>query len=82
MTNRLKFTRKTLAWKSQTPTKCQICRKKISALFVDGRINRPGFRTWATMCVTCHGSIGSGLGTGCGQMFGRDTDGTFRKIWG
>lgn len=55
------------AWIGTVPTKCQICDNKLDRTFVDGRMK--GHGSWAIMCTECHKAFGTGLGTGCGQMY-------------
>lgn len=47
--------------------------------FVDGRTT---IGPWANMCVPHHRRIGVGLGTGRGQKWQRQADGSFIKIEG
>ena len=58
---------------------CNICGAPIVDNFIDGRtIN--GW--WAEMCAVCHLRYGVGLGTGQGQRFQRQDDGTWLKVEG
>ncbi len=79
MGTRITFTKNALQYVGDPPESCQICKKPIKALFVDGKI---ACGPWANMCITCHNDIGVGLGTGHGQLFSLDSDGIFRKAWG
>lgn len=58
------------------PTECQVCDCPITDKFVDGVIVSAG---WAYLCLSCHKSVGIGLGTGRGQQFVRIESGQFVK---
>lgn len=61
---------KSVTWIGDAPTKCDICKKPITTVFVDGRTSRG---PWACMCVACHATHGTGLGTGQGQQYEKQT---------
>jgi hypothetical protein len=71
-----------LKWYGEPSKRCQVCgtdlRKK--NIFVDGRLlGGP----WAILCRGCHEAYGVGLGTGKGQMYVREADGTtWNKVAG
>lgn len=50
----------------QPPKECNICHSPIEGAFVDGKTI---YGPWADMCMTCHGMVGVGLGTGMGQKY-------------
>ena len=56
-------------WSSERPEYCQICGGILIDFFVDGRIV---FGKWAIMCTECARYYGTGLGTGCGQLYRMD----------
>lgn len=58
--------------------KCDICSKKLRTTMIDGA-SRFG---WANMCKVCHARYGSGLGTGKGQLYKRQVDGSWLKVMG
>lgn len=60
-------------WFGQPPATCDICRKAITIAFVDGHTS---MGPWANMCLQCHASHGTGLGTGCGQQYEKEA-----KTW-
>ena len=64
------------AWVGRTPTACDLCNKPIINVFIDGRTS---FGPWANMCPECHVKFGVGLGTGRGQRYERDADGSWRQ---
>ncbi len=51
------------------PTKCDICKRKLKKVFIDGKTK---FGHWANMCQACHAEYGYGLGTGKGQLYTLD----------
>lgn len=53
---------------TEVPTECQICDTPIGDDIIDGVVVGAG---WAYMCPTCHGKVGTGLGTGRGQRYKR-----------
>lgn len=53
-------------WHGETPTKCEVCGRKLTTAFIDGR-TKTGF--WAIMCLACHKEFGVGLGIGKGQKY-------------
>ena len=70
-------TKRKKKWCSSIPECCNICSTPVTDRFIDGRIRTHG--SWAIMCTTCHAQYGVGLGLGCGQLYVKDTDGTFVK---
>jgi len=63
---------KKLQWLGSTT--CDICGAKNQSSIVDGRTKNG---QWAVMCLKCHRSKGVGLGTGRGQVYVRQADGTY-----
>jgi hypothetical protein len=61
------------------PKKCDICWRLIEEEFVDGA-TWMGY--WSNMCTSCHQDFGRGLGTGKGQRYKKQQDGTFLKVEG
>ena len=53
-------------WHNPLPNLCDICGKKITDTFVDGKVHNA---SWAIMCPKCFEQVGSGLGIGQGQMY-------------
>ena len=53
-------------WLSTPPTRCDICHKHITEVFIDGRTK---MGPWAAMCEDCFKSYGVGLGVGQGQEY-------------
>lgn len=64
-------------WCGAAPDVCQLCDQPITDTFIDGRTM---WGPWACMCKECWEEKGDGLGTGRGQMYGRQPDGRFLKI--
>jgi hypothetical protein len=64
-------------WCGEGPKVCQICDRPIAEVFVDGRTQ---WDCWAFMCRDCHETHGEGLGTGKGQLYGKQSDGRWKKI--
>jgi hypothetical protein len=58
---------------------CNICNKKHLDEYVNG-LTYSGW--WADMCIRCYCFRGVGLGTGKGQLYLFDRDGTYKKIQG
>ncbi len=67
-------------WIGDKPKVCQMCGGKIVDIFIDGKVGR--FGSWAIMCNSCHISSGTGLGTGKGQKFEKQPNGSWLKIEG
>ena len=68
----------TKQWIGQAPSQCQLCERKLTTSFVDGRVqNGPwsSTMTWAIVCEECHLSHGVGFGTGKAQKFVLDDSG-------
>lgn len=59
---------------------CDICKTPIKDEFVDGRVQ--GISSWALLCLVCHREHGVGLGTGRGQRYQRQPNGSFTKVEG
>lgn len=61
------------------PNCCDICKIKITSVFIDGKTK---FGPWADMCLNCHTIHGVGLGLGRGQKYELQPDGKYRKVEG
>jgi hypothetical protein len=61
-------------WMGTPPSKCDVCRADIKEIFIDGNMK---VGSWANMCFSCHKQHGVGLGTGRGQKYRKQSDGTF-----
>lgn len=57
-------------WLSDAPTHCDLCGRGITEHFVDGKTV---LGPWGIMCMTCHASVGCGLGVGRGQEYDLET---------
>lgn len=62
-----------------SPVTCNICSRTIGDKFYDARVRGGG---WADLCPACFRQIGNGLGTGNGQEYTKQPDGTFQKTAG
>lgn len=71
---------KKVRWIGSPPKKCDICHKPITDEFVDGATQFRGI--WGNMCPDCHKKYGNGVGTGSGQRYVKQEDGTFLKVEG
>ena len=60
--------------------KCDLCEAE-SKIYIDGVLAENG-HTWANMCPSCHIMFGVGLGTGLGQKWRENKDGTKTKLEG
>ena len=56
------------------PIACQICNKKINDRFYDCKVSLGG---WCDCCPACSSNYGIGLGTGKGQEYIKQDNGTF-----
>lgn len=61
------------------PPACDTCSDQIQEAFVDGRTYTG---RWASMCMDCYGEFGVGLGTGKGQRYEKQDNGSWRKVEG
>lgn len=66
-------------WTSLVPDKCQLCFRKITDKFIDGKVAVS--RVWAIMCFGCHEIHGVGFGVGKGQKYVKK-DELFEKVEG
>jgi hypothetical protein len=66
-------------WCGDPPTACDLCGRKITDVFVDGKTLRG---PWGNLCLLCHCQYGIGLGTGRGQKYERQPDGSWQKVGG
>lgn len=66
-------------WMGSTPDKCDICGESVGEKFVDGKTT---MGPWGILCVTCHKSVGVGLGLGKGQLYEHQKSGDWMKIAG
>lgn len=66
-------------WIGTAPARCQLCLDEIKDSFVDGKTCDG---RWAFMCTNCHAEEGYGLGTGKGQKYTLQPDGTWEKVEG
>ena len=55
-----------LKWYGILPKTCDICKRPLRRLFVDGRTK---MGPWAIMCSSCHREQGVGLGLSKGQKY-------------
>ena len=60
----------TKKWMSSKPVVCDLCKKPLKRVFIDGRTS---FGSWAIMCPVCHTEHGGLLGLGSGQMYNAET---------
>lgn len=77
MVNTVMSAAATTVWIAPVPESCEMCKKPITNIFVDGRIK---FGPWAIMCQICHRKHGCGLGVGRGQKYGLQQDRSWKKI--
>ena len=61
-------------WIGAAPCTCDICKAELVGMFVDGKTQ---MGPWACMCAECHARVGVGLGTGGGQRYERQADGSW-----
>jgi hypothetical protein len=66
-------------WIGTPPEKCELCGRPIVDTFVDGKTV---YGPWSNMCLPCHNQYGIGLGTGHGQKYQKQNDGTWLKVGG
>ncbi|MAH49539.1 hypothetical protein CMI37_27200 [Candidatus Pacearchaeota archaeon] len=66
-------------WLSEPPNACDLCRRPIRMIFIDGKTSSG---PWGNMCPECHKSEGGGLGTGLGQRYEKQDDGRWEKTAG
>jgi hypothetical protein len=74
-----KSTDEKIIWSGPAPAKCDTCQAEIKDEFIDGKTK---MGPWANMCKPCHYRYGCGLGTGKGQRYQKQTDGSFLKVEG
>ncbi len=58
-------------WMGTPPEKCDICNRKITRVFIDGKTD---LGPWAIMCPACYKVHGIGLGLGLGQRYVKQSD--------
>jgi hypothetical protein len=68
-----------LHWPGVVTARCGICRKQITAEFVDG-VTTPG--PWHQMDVQCHSMFGKGYGAGLGQRYEKQINGRWLRVEG
>lgn len=61
------------------PIQCDVCHSQINNVFYDAMT---AYGPWANLCTNCFNTIGIGLGTGLGQMYRKQKDGTYLKVEG
>lgn len=69
-------------WCGPVPKTCDTCETELLGVFYDAKTSLNGM--WANMCTTCF-SLGPGLGklgTGWGQRYERQPDGSWLKTGG
>lgn len=59
---------------------CDLCQKDAKDTFYDAFV--PRYRTWGNLCRDCFSDEGCNLGTGRGQRYSRQPDGTWIKTAG
>jgi hypothetical protein len=71
--------RKPVVWVGSAPARCDLCEKPITSVFYDARTR---YGPWACLCQACFDLDGMGLGTGRGQKYARQHNGSFVKVAG
>lgn len=68
-------------WQGSAPLQCDMDQAHTSTreTFVDGATK---FGPWGIMCIPCFERFGLGLGTGKGQKYQRQANGSFFKVEG
>jgi len=66
-------------WQGKNPEHCDLCADPIRNVFIDGKTFKG---PWATMDEKCHRNFGVGLGTGKGQKYEKQADGSWLKVEG
>lgn len=63
------------------PSHCDVCQRLSNELkvMIDGKTQ---MGQWGYLCENCHKEVGCGLGTGKGQKYAKQPDGTWKKIEG
>lgn len=57
-------------WLSAPPTECDYCKKKLIDQTVQQFVDaKTVFGPWMILCLSCHESLGYGLGIGFGQLY-------------
>jgi hypothetical protein len=62
-----------------TVDKCDICHRKLTKQFVDGKT---AMGPWAKMHVKCHSDHGLGFGTGLGQRYEQQANKRWLRVEG
>ena len=67
-----------------TPARCDLCKEDFllapGTLMFDAAVPRRG--SWGCLCIDCFQKLGCALGTGRGQQYSRQADGTFLQTHG
>ena len=58
------------------PKTCDVCYSQVGDVMYDAKTV---YGPWANMCENCFNTIGVGLGTGLGQRYVKNNEGTFIK---
>lgn len=66
-------------WRGSPIRKCDLCSMPIQKEFVDGKtLSGP----WGILCPACHRTFGYGVGTGRGQRYQLQENGSWLKVEG
>lgn len=74
-----KYEPRRVYWQGTQVADCDLCNQPITKRMIDGKTTSG---PWGLMCVPCHKTHGTGLGTGRGQAYEHQTDGRWLKVEG
>lgn len=66
-------------WVGSIPKTCGYCGTRLSDVFYDTRTTDG---PWACLCRRCFNHVGSGLGSGLGQKYQKQPDGSWACVAG
>lgn len=65
-------------WEGSEPDQCQTCQRDYEGVMYDARLPLHG--SWANICRRCFVAFGCRLGTGWGQKYEKQPDGSWLKV--
>lgn len=74
-------TRSDKFWVGDPPKTCDACDRAITTVFFDAALPSYG-GSWGNVCPKCFLHAGATIGTGFGQKYEKQEDGTWRKTAG